>query len=265
MVALATHEWAPPASPDGDAPTAVLVHGVAGWHRTWWRIGPALAKHGWHVLAVDLRGHGHSPRMNGTATAADLAEDVAEVIERSGAPMGALIGHSLGAAVAAELAFRRPELARRLVLEDPPAISRAGDVAWLDKLERELVAAHTDFDGEVAKERAANPAWAPEDARQDVEGKQLADRAGIVASFAGDVGTRVLELAPHLAVPVLYLLGAEDRSVFPGVARAELVAGLPPGSRIEVFDAGHTIHRDAFAAYLDAVLAWIGEAKGMVR
>jgi pimeloyl-ACP methyl ester carboxylesterase len=266
MVALATHRWAPPDSADGaGAPTVLLVHGVAGWHRTWWRVGPALARHGWRVLAVDLRGHGHSPRIEGTITVADLADDVAEEIEGSGAPIDALIGHSLGAAVSAELAFRHPELVQRLVLEDPPAISRVGDVAWLGRLERELAAAHADFDGEVAREVAANPGWKPEDARQDVEGKQLADRPGIVASFAGDVGTRVLELAPRLRVPALYLLGAEDRSVFPASARAELATGLPPGSRVEVFDAGHTIHRDAFAAYLDAVLAWIGEAKGMVR
>ena len=53
MAELATHEWL---SRDGgsDAPLAVLVHGVTGWWKTWWRVGPALADRGWRVVAVDL-------------------------------------------------------------------------------------------------------------------------------------------------------------------------------------------------------------------
>src|SRR6187401_860017 len=101
MAELATHEWL---SRDGgsDAPLAVLVHGVTGWWKTWWRVGPALAEAGWRVVATDLRGHGHSPRFNGPATVGDLATDLAAAIEASGAPAGLLVGHSLGATVGAE-------------------------------------------------------------------------------------------------------------------------------------------------------------------
>jgi pimeloyl-ACP methyl ester carboxylesterase len=208
-------------------------------------------------MAVDLRGHGNSPRIEGHATIGDLADDLAAVIEHTGTPVGALIGHSLGAAVSAELAYLRPELVRRLVLEDPPAIARADDLTWQSNLERELLAAHADPDGEVAREVASNPAWQEEDARQDVEGKQLADREGIVASFRHDIGTRVPELAPLLTVPTLYLMADEGRSVFAGDARRRLAANLPGHSRLVVMDAGHTIHRDRFDEYLAEVLAWI--------
>src|SRR5918994_2388129 len=149
---LATHEWAAPDAGPADAPVAVLVHGVTGWHRTWWRVGPALAERGWRVVAVDQRGHGRSPRIEGFATIRDFATELAAAIEDAGAPANALIGHSLGATVSAELAHRRPELVRRLVLEDPPTMTRAGDVAWQDNLDRELQAAHADPEGEVARE-----------------------------------------------------------------------------------------------------------------
>ncbi len=260
MAVLATHEW-PPSETDADAdaasPVAVLVHGVTGWWRTWWRVGPALAAAGWRVIAVDQRGHGHSPRIEGHATIGDMAGDLAATIERVGAPVDALIGHSLGAAVGAELAYLRPPLMRRLVLEDPPAIARTDDVAWQASLERELLAAHADVEGEVAREIASNPAWQEEDARQDVEGRQLADREGILASFRHDIGTRVPELAPLLTVPTLYLMAAEDRSVFGGEARRRLAADLPASARLVVADAGHTIHRDRFDQYVAEVLAWI--------
>src|SRR5688500_12384217 len=245
MVNLATHEW-PPAQTDAGAaaPVAVLVHGVTGWWRTWWRVGPALAAAGWRVIAVDQRGHGNSARIEGHATIGDMAGDLAATIQSTGAPAGAVIGHSLGAAVGAELAYLRPDLVRRLVLEDPPAVVRTDDLAWQSNLQRELDAAHADFDGEVAREIASNPAWEEEDARQDVEGKQLADGEGIVASFRHGIGTRVPALAPLLTVPTLYLLAAEDRSVFTGDARLRLAPDLPEHSQIEVMDAGHTIHRD---------------------
>src|SRR5688500_518200 len=258
MVVLATHEW-PPSQTDAGAaaPVAVLVHGVMSWWRTWWRVGPALAAAGWRVIAVDQRGHGNSPRIEGHATIGHMAADLAATIERTGARADALIGHSLGAAVGAELAYLRPELVRRLVLEDPPAIVRTDDLAWQSNLQRELLAAHADFEGEVAREIASNPAWEEEDARQDVEGKQLADGEGIVASFRHGIGTRVPALAPILAVPTLYLLAAEDRSVFAGAARRRLAADLPEHCRLEVMDAGHTIHRDRFDGYVAKVLAWI--------
>src|SRR5918998_552832 len=110
---LASHEWSPSGA-DGteERGTAVLVHGVAGWHRTWWRVGPALAERGWRVVAVDQRGHGRSPRLAGSVTVADWAADLAAFVEGQGPPV-MLVGHSLGGAVAAELIAARPELVRR--------------------------------------------------------------------------------------------------------------------------------------------------------
>jgi pimeloyl-ACP methyl ester carboxylesterase len=249
---LATHEWR---STDGSQPLAVLVHGVTGWHRTWWRVGPALAEAGWHVVAVDQRGHGRSPRIDGRVTVTDLAADLAAVVERHGGRVDLLVGHSLGGAVAAELAVARPELVARLVLEDPPAISRVGDEAWLTHQAAELEAVHDDPEREVGRALAANPAWEHEDARQDVEGKGLADGPGILASFRADMGIRVLDLLPRLEVPTLLLLAHPQRSVFPPVAR-DLVRAGPGGLRTIDFDAGHTIHRDRFDDYVATIVGW---------
>lgn len=259
---LATRDWLP-REPDADeAPLAVLVHGVTGWHRTWWRVGPALADAGWRVVAVDQRGHGRSPRIAGTVTVRGLAADLAAVVEGLGGRADLLVGHSLGGAVAIELAVARPELASRLVLEDPPARSRVADDAWLANLERECAASIDDPEGEVARTLARNPAWLEEDARQDVDGKQLADVRGLVASFRAEIGTRVVDLLQQVAVPTLLLLADEGRTVFPAAARQWLIGRLPADVTKVVMDAGHTIHRDRYDEYVSTIREWCGGPAG---
>ncbi len=142
------------------------------------------------------------------------------------------------------------------MLEDPPAIARVGDEAWLVNLEQEIEAAIRDPEGEVRRTMDRNPSWQEEDARQDVEGKRLADGAGLVASFRAGIGTRVLDLLPRLVPPTLLLLADESRSVFPARARRQLAAEGGEGLRSVVVDAGHTIHRDQFDEYLALILGW---------
>src|SRR5688572_16302983 len=254
---LNAYGWHPDRTDAGARPLAVLVHGITGWSRTWWRVGPALADRGWRVIAIDLRGHGTSPKIDGVATAESLAADVAATLEALGlARLHGLIGHSLGAAVAMELAHRRPHIVRRLVLEDPPGQTRADDLEFQAHLERETLAARRDPEAEVRRELAENPEWLPEDARQNVEGRAMCDLEGILASLRANTGVRPAELAPSLRVPALYLLADEERSAL-GAARAQLIESLPPGAEAIEIDSGHTIHRDRFDAYMAEVLRWL--------
>ena len=256
---LFVHEWAPSSS-EGSPRTAMLVHGVTGWHRTWWRVAPAMAARGWRVLAVDQRGHGRSPRIAGAATIDDLADDLdAVVATHAGGRLDLLVGHSLGAVVSMWLAHRSPSMAGRLVLEDPPSLDRSGDTAFLERLRAEIHAARERPEDEVRRELAEHPGWAEEDAVQNVAGRALADDDGIVASLRRPRGFAVAELAAEMRIPVLYLLADEGRSVLVGPARDRLRSNLPPASRLQVLDAGHTLHRDRFDEYVAAVLAWGAE------
>jgi pimeloyl-ACP methyl ester carboxylesterase len=255
---LATHAWEPSGGATRDpAPVIVLVHGITGWWRTWWRVAPALAERGWRVVAVDQRGHGTSPPIDGVATAESLAADLAATIASLGiGRVDAIVAHSLGAAVSMELAHRQPELARRLVLEDPPGQTRSDDLEFQANLEREVLAARHDPESEVRREMAENPAWLEEDARQNVEGRALCDVEGILASLRANTGVRTVELAPSLRPPALYLLADADRSAL-GARRQDLRDSLPPQSAAVELDCGHTIHRDRFDAYVAEVLRWL--------
>jgi len=258
---LAIHEWSPSQTDAGaTAPIAILVHGITGWWRTWWRVGPVLAQRGFRVVAVDLPGHGDSPPIDGIATAETLASDLGAALDALGVPpVDLLLGHSLGAAVCMELAHRRTGITRRLVLEDPPGQTRADDLEFQDGLEREVHAARTDPDVEVRRSLAENPAWVEEDARQDVEGRARCDLEGILASLRANTGVRATKLAATLDMPTLYLIADERRSVL-GAERPRLIRSLPARSDLVEFASGHVIHRDRFEAYVASILRWLEAA-----
>ncbi len=92
-VRLATHSWGDGvALGDGsgsgeangsgaDRPLALLIHGVTSSSMTWWRVAPELVRRGYRVLAVDLRGHGASPRVSEGLVLGDLSADVLETLQ----------------------------------------------------------------------------------------------------------------------------------------------------------------------------------------
>jgi pimeloyl-ACP methyl ester carboxylesterase len=105
------------------APPVLLLHGLGVGGSIWQafarRLLPDLA-----AVAPDLRGHGESDAPPTGYTPADYAGDLIELLtdadgEGLAVPV-AVVGHSLGALVALELAATRPDLVRWLVLLDPP-------------------------------------------------------------------------------------------------------------------------------------------------
>ena len=235
-------------------PLAVLVHGVTSSSRTWWRVGPALAERGYRVLAVDLRGHGASPRAVAGLSVADLAADVAETVE---GPVDLLVGHSLGALVALELVGRRPGLARRLVVEDPPG---SASVDWAEVaagIEADTRRAVTDPGGLLRELEAVNPAWPPGEAERRVADLADCDGRAVAAALRPGVPFDLPALLAAAPLPVLLLLAEEALgSILLGLDRKAAVEALPDGTT-RVFPAGHSVHREALDAWLAALDAWL--------
>jgi pimeloyl-ACP methyl ester carboxylesterase len=73
-----------------------------------------------HVVAFDFSGHGGSPGAVGTYSIPELAKDVGAVADAQQMDAFVLVGHSMGAAVAAEYAGSHPNRVKALVLVDAP-------------------------------------------------------------------------------------------------------------------------------------------------
>ena len=129
-------EWAA----TGDTgPTALLLHGLSGVADVWCDTVAALGESRPRCVAVDQRGHGHSPATPGRFRVADHVGDVRALVDRLGAPVH-LVGHSMGARVAFVTAARHPELVASVVVVDigPEACVVEGGVRWLQCAVRTL-------------------------------------------------------------------------------------------------------------------------------
>lgn len=112
----------------------VLVPGQSMAWDSYQRVLPRLAGR-YHVLAMDVRGHGASEHTPGRYSFSRCAMDLVELL-RAELPGGALVaGNSSGGILGMIAAARAPELVHGLLLEDPPLFStdwpRLRDDTWV--------------------------------------------------------------------------------------------------------------------------------------
>jgi 2-hydroxy-6-oxonona-2,4-dienedioate hydrolase len=116
-----------------DAPTVVLVHGVAVSSRYLMPFAERLAPHA-RVYVPDLPGYGRSDRPpEGDLTVPELADVVLAWMDRVGLERPHLFGNSFGCQVIADLAARHPDRVGRLVLQGPTMDPHARS-AWQQAL-----------------------------------------------------------------------------------------------------------------------------------
>ena len=106
---------------DGEGVPVVLIHGFGGDLNNWLFNLEALAAEA-PVLAFDLPGHGGSSKAVGDGSLASLAKAISDALKSLNLPKVHLVGHSLGAAVAARMAADQPGLAASLTLICPAGL-----------------------------------------------------------------------------------------------------------------------------------------------
>lgn len=101
---------------------ALLLHGFPESKFSWRYQIPLLAKLGYRVWAPNLRGYGNTSRPEGVmAYHIDrLVDDVAGLINASGAKETLLVGHDWGAIIAWQVAMRKVKPLERLVIMNVP-------------------------------------------------------------------------------------------------------------------------------------------------
>jgi pimeloyl-ACP methyl ester carboxylesterase len=130
-------------TPDERAPLALAIHGITSSSQTWVAVaraladqaaGPGGARPG--LVAVDLRGRGRSGALAGPFGIDAHVQDMLAVLDHCGIERGVVVGHSLGAYIAARLATEHPDRVRAAVLVDGglpiPGTERAEPQAFLD-------------------------------------------------------------------------------------------------------------------------------------
>jgi pimeloyl-ACP methyl ester carboxylesterase len=234
----------------------LLVHGVTSDSGIWWRVGPALAAAGNHVMAVDLPGHGRTP-WRGRHLLGDTAEDLAAFIRSADldVPDLAVIGHSWGAMVSANLpaAGIRP---RVLILLDPPFMT----LEQLEALTREPTERPYDtFDAATAAVRASNPTWSDRDveakARALVEFEADAVLAVLLQNGDWDAGLSALSDPRSAGVPAWLIRGeAATGGFIPDSALPAIEAQLGVHRVVTIAGGPHSPQRTHPEATVEALL-----------
>jgi pimeloyl-ACP methyl ester carboxylesterase len=101
--------------PDPAKETVLFVHGTGQDHTIWVLPTRYFARHGKNVLAIDLPGHGRSGGKP-LETIEAMADFLIDVLDTTGLPDAAIVGHSLGSLIAIATAARHPARARVIVL-----------------------------------------------------------------------------------------------------------------------------------------------------
>ncbi len=256
---LALERWG-----EEGSPLAVLVHGVTASSRTWWRVGPWFAKNGWRAVAVDLRGHGKSPRATHGLRLEDLAGDLYETVAALLGPeesVDVLLGHSLGALAALELCREHGDLVERLVLEEPPG-SESIDFDEISRgVEADVARAREAPEAHKREQLEENPSWSEGDAVANVESLRDCDAGPVAATIRNGLHYDLTTLVGSVEVPTLLVLGSEARgSALPEPERTAVAGALRRGT-VKTCDAGHGVHRDDFEGYVRLLSNWLNSTK----
>ncbi len=242
-----------------DRPCVLLLHGITSSARSWVRVGPALADR-YRVYALDMRGHGDSPKPPaGVYSLRQTADDAQALMNILNLIRPVLIGHSWGGATALVLASgagteQSAPTFSKIILEDPACNFGQGDA------EKRAVPYTKDIGrpaDELRPELVANsPGWMEADIEGKLDAMSKVSREAVVSVFdqAGQMGN-LLPLLARLTAPTLLLRADPDNgTTLPGPLWDEAQSYLPAHSKaVQIDGATHNIHRHMFDAFMQVV------------
>lgn len=245
------------------APSILLLHAWGESRASFDRLTEGLPR-AWHVLAVDLRGHGQSDKPRAGYGLASLADDVLAFLDSVGVASAVVVGSSSGGYVAQQVAVAAPDRVRGLVLAGVP-FSLAGRPDFADEID--------------ALVDPISPDWARGfvdwfAVEGEVPADYLADRVQDALAIPADVwrlslagltaSTPPLQ-SGRISSPTLAIWGDRD-ALIPVDHQAALVSGIP-GARREVYEGvGHLVLWEQPSRLAADVTAFVdGLAQGAIR
>jgi pimeloyl-ACP methyl ester carboxylesterase len=254
-------------------PRVVFVHGLFGQGKNWTTIAKGLAD-GHRVTLLDLPNHGHSPWTD-RVDYLDMAELVATELEQFGEPV-TLVGHSMGGKVAMQLALRRPELLRALVVVDiapveyPLQGGRTDDedeeaspfAAYIDAMREMDLDALTSRDDADQTLRAAVPSRM---VRSFLLQSLVREGSGTGGGWRWRLNLDLLDRdlgelrgfpdpppGSSFDGPVLWIAGANSTYVLPE-DRPHMDALFPSTRLVKIKDAGHWVHSEQPEVFVETL------------
>jgi 3-oxoadipate enol-lactonase/4-carboxymuconolactone decarboxylase len=220
-----------------DAPVLILGPSLGTTWHMWDRQVPELARQ-WRVLRFDLPGHGGAPA-HAAPGVPELAERLLATLDMVGVQRFGYAGCSIGGAIGAELALRRPDrIASLALVAASPRFGTADEFRQRGVIVR---ANGLDPMARAAPERWFTPGFAaaqPAIVEWAVQMVRTTDPGCYIAACEALAAFDIRAQLGRIIVPTLVLVGAEDKVTGPAEART-LVAGIPDARLALVPGASH--------------------------
>ena len=216
--------------PAGNLPL-VFLHGAGGLHRHWLyqvRDLPHLPSY-----ALDLPGHGESDGP-GRSTVAAYAGWLIAFLDAAGLGQAILVGHSMGGAIALQVALQHPDRVAGLGLVGTGARLRVAP-ALLEMLQQDFQCALP-----LMSEWAYGPDASPEMVRQGRQQLAATPPEVLYDDFLACDAFQVMDRLQEITAPTLVLCGTQDRMT--PVKYSTYLADNIRGARLHLVEgAGHMV------------------------
>ncbi|WEB40921.1 alpha/beta hydrolase [Streptomyces yunnanensis] len=253
---------------DGRRPGVLLLHGLMGRASHWADTARRLsAVH--RAVALDQRGHGRSDKpVEGPLDRAAYVEDAIAAIEQLELAPAALVGHAMGALTAWQVAARRPDLVRALVICDmrASALGAASQREWAEWFRSWPVPFATladvrkwfgEDDPTLERPRPARGEFFAEVMAERADGwRPVFSRRQMLSARETWVHDAHWEELAQVACPTLVIRGLDAEL---GRAEAqEMVRVLPRGEYAEIPEAGHLLPWEQPDAWCRVIEPFLG-------
>ncbi|RPJ04338.1 MAG: alpha/beta fold hydrolase [Deltaproteobacteria bacterium] len=249
----------------GQGPPLVMLHPVAASGRIWWQHIPRLAQR-FRVLAVDLPGHGQSPKTEGSLSLEGMSAELYQTLQARNLLRIHLVGLSLGGMVAQILAVDHPSSVSSLTLCDTLCEIGLAQTQVLEERARAVEEGGMSALVESILDRWFSPGFSAK--RPDVVAEverllRAADPTVNAQTWRAIARLNVVSRLPNLDLPALVINGSLDNSIPPG--EGERLADFLKARLVELPGCAHMAPLEAPERFMDLLEPFVSNCEGENR
>ena len=242
-----------------DKQPLIMLHGIGRVAHTFDHIAPHFASR-YHIMAVDMRGHGDSDwDPKGAYLVEDYVKDIEGLAQHMRLRNIVIWGNSTGGRVAQVFAGLHPESVSAVISEDvgperpreiadgmPARLKREDDQGWASEAEL------------LEQQNTGNPrtgedilrAYVHYGSKRRPDGRIIWKRDPAIGN--GFIPTELWRFVREIKSPIIYILGGRS-TIVPAATQEELRKTLPQAQIVTIPGAGHYPSEENPSEFLSAV------------
>jgi pimeloyl-ACP methyl ester carboxylesterase len=248
----------------GKKPPFLLLHGATDNGFCWTPVAELLAPK-YDVIMPDAQGHGLSDRLDAAFTFKRHPEQMVGLVRELDLKKPFIMGHSMGAGTAVDIAVGYPDLPRAIILEDPAWLTWDANESEADAKKNEQREAFLKSLAEMGKRplkdviaegRKLNPLWSEAEIIPWAQSKLQFDPSLFSKPLLSQRSYE--ELVPTIKCPTLLLIS--DGSIVTAKTAenaAKLWKSKQPFKWVQIKGAGHNIRREQFEEFQKALFGFL--------